>query len=79
MVKVDRVSIKAVGEFGSEFWYQACAKYGIQIPAASLQRPPPEFSGLPTTALGVPLFFDMTLSQKEDFIKLCGIEFSNNS
>ena len=79
MVKIDRVNIKVMGEFGSEFWYQACAKYRIQIPADSLQRPSPEFSGLPTTALGVPLFFDMTLSQKEGFIKLCRIEFSNNS
>jgi len=79
MFNVDRASIKAVGQLGAGFWYQACAKYGIQIPVASLQRPSPEFSGLATAALGVSLFFDVTLSQKEDFIKLCGIEFSNNS
>ena len=47
---------------------------GLHNIAASLQSPSPEFSDLPTTELGVPLFSKMTDSQKAGFIALCGIE-----
>jgi hypothetical protein len=47
---------------------------GLHNIAASLQRPSPEFAGLPTTELGVPVFSKMTDDQKKAFLALCGVE-----
>lgn len=47
---------------------------GLHNIAASLQSPSPEFSNLPTTELGVPVFSRMTDAQKVEFLALCGIE-----
>ena len=46
---------------------------GLHNIAASLQAPSPEFDGLPTTNLGVPVFSEMTAEQKAAFLKLCGV------
>ena len=46
---------------------------GLHNIAASLQAPSPEFAGLPTTDLGVPLFAEMTDSQKREFLALCAV------
>ena len=47
---------------------------GLHNIAASLQVPSPEFADLPTTALGVPVFSNMTSEQKRTFLKLCGVD-----
>ena len=47
---------------------------GLHNIAASLQSPSPEFSGLPTTSLGVPIFSKMSDEQKIDFLTLCAVE-----
>ena len=47
---------------------------GLHNIAASLQSPSPEFSGLPTTSLGVPIFSEMSDQQKIDFLTLCGVK-----
>ena len=47
---------------------------GLHNIAASLQMPSPEFEDVPTTALGVPIFSNMTTEQKRTFLKLCGVE-----
>ena len=46
---------------------------GLHNIAASLQAPSPEFADLPTTALGVPVFEQMTEQQKTTFLALCGV------
>ncbi len=46
---------------------------GLHNIAASLQSPSPEFSELPCTELGVPIFNKMTETQKLKFLKLCKI------
>lgn len=46
---------------------------GLHNIAASLQAPSPEFADLPTTALGVPIFEQMTTQQKDTFLALCGV------
>ncbi len=46
---------------------------GLHNIAATLQGPSPEFTDLPTTALGVPLFREMNAAQKVKFIGLCGL------
>ena len=46
---------------------------GLHNIAASLQAPSPEFADLPTTALGVPIFEQMTTQQKDAFLALCGV------
>lgn len=46
---------------------------GLHNIAASLQAPSPEFAELPTTALGVPIFEQMTKQQKDTFLALCGV------
>ena len=52
---------------------------GLHNIAASLQTTSPEFSGLPTTVLGVPDFSRMSDQQKLDFIDLCGLKTSATS
>ena len=47
---------------------------GLHNIAATLQSPSPEFSDLPTTELGVPVFSAMTDEQKRFFLTLCGAE-----
>ena len=47
---------------------------GLHNIAASMQALSPEFTGLPTTKLGVPHFSFMSDQQKADFIRLCGFE-----
>jgi len=47
---------------------------GLHNIAASLQSPSPDFAGLPTTDLGVPVFSQMSDAQKSEFLALCGIE-----
>ena len=49
---------------------------GLHNIAAKLQTPSPEFSGLPTTILGVPNFSGMSDQQKTDFLDLCGLKTS---
>jgi len=46
---------------------------GLHNIAASLQSPTPEFSELPCTELGVPIFNKMTETQKLQFLQLCRI------
>ena len=46
---------------------------GLHNIAASLQAPSPEFNDMPVTDLGVPIFSKMSESQKQDFLKLCGV------
>lgn len=46
---------------------------GLHNIAATLQAPSPEFAALPTTALGVPIFAEMTAAQKARFLELCGV------
>lgn len=46
---------------------------GLHNIAATLQSPSPEFADLPTTALGVPVFAEMTTAQKATFLELCGV------
>lgn len=46
---------------------------GLHNIAATLQAPSPEFAELPTTALGVPMFAEMTAAQKTTFLELCGV------
>jgi hypothetical protein len=52
---------------------------GLHNIAAILQTTSPEFSGLPTTVLGVPNFSRMSDQQKSDFIDLCGLKTSATS
>ena len=46
---------------------------GLHNIAATLQSPSPEFADMPVTALGVPVFSDMTDRQKRDFLALCQV------
>lgn len=46
---------------------------GLHNIAAALQSPSPEFAELPTTALGVPVFAEMSAAQKSAFLELCGV------
>jgi hypothetical protein len=57
----------ALGEGGEE-------DNGLHNIAATLQTDSPEFADIPVTDLRVPIFAEMTDSQKQDFIKLCGVE-----
>lgn len=47
---------------------------GLHNVAANLQMPSPEYDGLPTTELRVPIFSKMTEEQKKSFLKLLAIE-----
>ncbi len=47
---------------------------GLHNIAATLQSPSPEFAGLPTTELRVPVFSAMSKKQKRFFLKLCGVD-----
>ena len=47
---------------------------GLHNVAASMQMPSPEYDGLPTTELGVPIFSKMTEEQKKSFLKLLHID-----
>ena len=47
---------------------------GLHNIAATLQWPSPEFADLPTSELGVPVFSEMSDTQKQFFLKLCGAE-----
>ena len=47
---------------------------GLHNIAASLQSPSPEFAELPVTELGVPIFSDMTETQKREFLSLCAVD-----
>lgn len=47
---------------------------GLHNIAASLQAPSPEFAEMPTTDLGVPIFTQMSESQKQTFLKMLGLE-----
>lgn len=47
---------------------------GLHNTAASMQMKSPEFEGIPTTELGVPIFSEMTDEQKKSFLKLLRIE-----
>ena len=47
---------------------------GLHNIAASLQKPSPEFADLPTTELGVPVFTDMSETQKRFFLDLLAVK-----
>ena len=46
---------------------------GLHNIAATLQSPSPEFADFPTTALGVPIFTDMTDQQKQTFLQMLAV------
>lgn len=47
---------------------------GLHNIAASMQSPSPEFSDLPVTDLGVPIFSKMSDDQQQQFLTLCAID-----
>lgn len=47
---------------------------GLHNIAATLQKSSPEFAGMPTTELLVPVFSRMSDAQKVEFLALCGVE-----
>ena len=47
---------------------------GLHNIAASLQAPSPEYADMPTTELGVPIFGEMTNTQKKTFLALLNVE-----
>ncbi len=47
---------------------------GLHNIAASLQKPSPEFADYPTTDLGVPIFTEMSESQKKHFLALLAVK-----
>ena len=47
---------------------------GLHNIAASLQSPSPEYTDVPTTELGVPIFTAMTEDQKRSFLSLLNVE-----
>jgi hypothetical protein len=57
----------ALGEGGEE-------GNGLHNIAATLQSDSPEYADLPVTDLRVPIFAEMTDTQKQDFVKLCGVD-----
>ena len=47
---------------------------GLHNIAAALQAPSPEFADVPTTDLGVPVFTEMSETQKQAFLRMLAVE-----
>jgi len=80
---VGRENPMAIGDWSNAVWPREIAialgkgsedGAGLHNIAASLQSPSPEFSDLPSTDLGVPIFEEMTPEQRKVFVALCGVK-----